>query len=59
MIIGIIVLTAVGVFFLARWLPKSDSRGENSLGILRRRYARGELSRDDFEAMRKTLDERS
>ena len=59
MMIGILVLIAVGVFFLVRYLPKREGDGNDSLGILKRRYARGEIGRDDFEAMRKTLDERS
>ena len=56
--IGIVVLVALGVLFLARWLPKREGDDSDSLAILRRRYARGEISRDDFEAMRKVLDER-
>jgi putative membrane protein len=63
MMIGILVLIGVGVFFLARYLPKREGGGNgeenDSLGILKRRYARGEIGRDDFEAMRKTLDESS
>jgi uncharacterized membrane protein len=59
MMIGIFVLIAVGVFFLARWLPKREGDGDDSRDILKRRYARGEISRNDFEAMCKTLDERS
>ena len=57
--IGILVLIAVGVFFLVRYLPKRGDDGNDSLGILKRRYARGEIGREDFEAMRKTLEERS
>ena len=59
MMIGIFVLIALGVFFLVRWLPKREGDGNDSLAILRRRYARGEISRDDFEAMRKVLEEQA
>jgi len=59
MMIGIVVVIAVGVFFFARWLPKREGDGNDSLGILKRRYAQGEISRDDFEAIRKTLAERT
>lgn len=58
MMIGILLLIAVGIFFLARNFPKREGDGNDSLGILKRRYARGKISRDDFKALRKTLDER-
>jgi putative membrane protein len=35
----------------------SDYRGENSLEILKQRYARGEISRDEYLAMRSDLEE--
>lgn len=42
----------------ARWISEQDRRGENeetALEILERRYARGELSDEQYETMRTRL----
>ncbi len=62
----ILVLVLIGLFVAgAVWLVQSASRGEQHptstsigeapLDILKRRYAGGEISQEQFEEMRKTL----
>ena len=51
---GIVI---VGLVFGIRWLLR-DGRGprdDTALGILRERYARGEIDKDEFEAKRRDL----
>lgn len=55
-------LIIVGGIFLIRWLIRASSghpapggHGDNALEILRQRYARGEINKDQFEAMKKDL----
>ncbi len=51
------VLVISGVVYLVRWLMGQGiaDRPESSLDILKKRYARGEISKQEFEAMRKDL----
>ncbi len=55
---GLIIVAGV---FLVRWLwdqgrPASRGEGgESALEILRRRYARGEIDREEFEAKKRDL----
>jgi putative membrane protein len=63
----IFLLLLGGVIALIIWLIRSGQRGEfshprtrsenqeDALEILRRRYARGEISREEFETMRDDL----
>ena len=58
----LIVLVAVGIFIL--WnrkrhdaIPHAD-RVDTALSVLRSRYARGEIDRDDFLQRRRDLEER-
>lgn len=58
--IGVVVLVVLGI----RWLwRQQDGRragpGEDSAEILRRRYAAGEISEEEFERRRRSLDERA
>ncbi|MGL5117158.1 MAG: SHOCT domain-containing protein [Beijerinckiaceae bacterium] len=46
-----VVLLAVVVM---RWL-KHDRGGERAMDLLKERYARGEIAKDDFDRMRKDL----
>lgn len=47
----------VGIVLAIRWLAgQSDrSRSDRALGILRERYARGEIDKEEFEAKRRDL----
>lgn len=49
----VIVATVAGVWWLVRRSRSNASDG--ALAILRDRYARGEISREEFEARRKDL----
>lgn len=56
-------LIVVGLVFLIRWLIQTTgdrgnsgvSRDSNAMDILKERYARGEINRDEFESMKKDL----
>jgi len=55
----IIILVAVAVYWLVRETrPKADHRlsGETPLDILKRRYAKGEITKDEFEKVKKDLE---
>ena len=49
------VLVIVGIVALARSFGNSPAPGRGSLDILNERYARGELTRDQFEQMKRDL----
>ncbi len=54
-LIWIVVLAAGGYIFY-RWYTASREQGtESSLDILKRRYARGEITKAQFEEMKKVL----
>jgi putative membrane protein len=63
---GIILLIAiaVGVFFLVQWIVRSSPKREtgqsasreSALEILRQRYARGEIDKEEFEEKKKDLE---
>lgn len=65
-IIGIILLVAVvvGVFFLIRWIISASTKqsghesgaGDSALEILRKRYASGEINKEEFEEKKKDLE---
>jgi putative membrane protein len=56
---GVLVLA---VAFAVRWVRRQSGDGdarpspESALDILKRRYARGEISREQYEAMKKDLE---
>jgi len=57
------IAVVVGVILLVRWLvlsPGAQSRGgaggDSALEILKKRYARGEINKEEFEAKRKDLE---
>ena len=62
-LIGFWVLFLVGLVFFIKWLIRSSGSGQvgggssRALEILRERYARGELDRVEFEAMKMNLSE--
>lgn len=50
---GVIAAVVLGI----RWLvtQSGESRSDSALEILRQRYARGEINREDFEARKRDL----
>lgn len=63
MIIFWLAIIVGGIWLLASIFPKMDSSSrdrfnpnDNPLTILKRRYARGELSKEEFEAIRRDLE---
>jgi putative membrane protein len=51
---ALIGIAAIIVFYLIKRFPKTDNR-PNALDVLKERYARGDLSKDDFDRMRKDI----
>jgi len=55
------IAVIVGIFFLIRWLVISTGVGgrarseESALEILKRRYARGEINKQEYEEKKKDL----
>jgi putative membrane protein len=53
------IVVIVGMISLIRWLARSDRGGEikseTALDILKKRYAKGEISKEDFERMKKDI----
>jgi putative membrane protein len=54
-------LVIVGIVFGIRWLVRQDRQGsppttDSALEILRQRYARGEINREEFETRRRDLE---
>ncbi len=53
-----VLLAIVGAVLGIRWLARTSRRagGDAALAILRERYARGEIGREEFEAKRRDLE---
>jgi len=52
------ILVVVGIILLVRYLARPrgpEIREETPLGILKKRYARGEITKDEFEQMKKDI----
>lgn len=52
------ILVIIGIFYLVRRLSGGSGgrqEGDNALSILRERYARGDISKEEFEQMREEL----
>jgi putative membrane protein len=52
--IAMLVAAGLGIWWLANRLR--PARRDPALAVLRERYARGEISREEFEARRRDLD---
>jgi putative membrane protein len=58
------LLVLAGLAWLVWWflgrdgwrLPSGAGRGETALDILKRRYARGEITKEEYERMKQDLD---
>jgi len=64
MMILFIIVAVVVVVLLVRWLggpghgaSQHDRQGKSPLDILKERYARGEIDKEEFEERRRTLGE--
>ena len=58
MIVGMLVVAVVvliGVWLIVRSSRDARSSSSSALDILRERFARGEITKDEFEAASKTL----
>jgi putative membrane protein len=57
-ILGILAFLAVAIFIalFATRRPKQENAPQNAREILDQRYARGELSREQYEQMRRDLE---
>lgn len=59
--LGLLALVVAGVIFAIRWLARSSSESpgdgskNDALEIVRTRYARGEISQDEFDRLRREL----
>jgi putative membrane protein len=54
------VLLITGLAFLIRWIAVSAARGkkdDTALDILKKRYARGEINKEEFERIKTDLKE--
>jgi putative membrane protein len=54
------IAVIVGIVFLVKWIVQQSRTGEgsseqNSLEILKKRYARGEIDKEEFEQKKKGL----
>ncbi len=50
------ILVIVGLVFLVKWLVQQGRKSESSaLEILKKRYARGEINKEEFEQKKKGL----
>jgi len=57
------VAIILGVIWLVRWIMEQSNRGRSGDGdpleIIRRRYARGEINREEYERLREDLQPKS
>ncbi len=59
--LGLLALVVVGVIFAVRWLARAsgespgDRSRDDALEIVRTRYAKGEINREEFDRLRREL----
>ncbi len=46
------------IVFLARRMGGSGPRNESAMDILKKRYAKGEITKDEYESMKKDIEGR-
>ena len=51
------VVIGLVVWGASAWRPRAGSRERTPLDIARERYARGEIARDEFERLRRDLEQ--
>jgi putative membrane protein len=51
------IVTVVVIVLIVRWIKNSTGhvQGESALDILKKRYAKGEISKEEFENMKKDV----
>ena len=54
------IAVVVGIVFFIRWITLSAGKGgmrseESALDILKKRYARGEITKEEYEKMKKDI----
>ncbi len=61
MVFAFWIVVVIGVVFLVRWLVLSTNKRtgaaseESALDILKKRYARGEINKDEYEKIKKDI----
>jgi putative membrane protein len=49
-------LAIAGILAIIKWIFQADAgRGDSPLDVVKKRYARGEISREEFEEKKKDL----
>jgi putative membrane protein len=51
----VIALAGIGIWVVLKFIIKSTKKPKNSIKILQERYAKGEISKEQFEQMKKDL----
>ena len=53
----LIVIIAIAVYLIVNARKKKSSTDETPLSILKKRYAKGEITREEYKKMKKELEE--
>lgn len=54
---GVVIYLVIALFNKNRSDSRGSNKGESAEEILKKRYARGEISKEEFERIKKTLSE--